>query len=170
MANQVASMQTSRNCGLDILSPNVHSGFWPTGLQNVGIQPFGACIQSDIASQNHVGHSIGGSYVQASPQVSLSQAQCEQFLNFLKTYMASGSSNDAQTSYQAALIRFQLANSLILFVVASFFLVIVVLFRTLLNGARLVWVKHIMAYFCCKIQIVDLMHLLLLLLLVLFLP
>ena len=100
----------------------------------------------------------------------MSQAQCEQFLNFLKTYMASGSGNDAQTSYQAASIRFQLANSLNLFVVASFFLVIVVLFRTLLNGARLVWVKHIMAYFCCKIQIVDLMHLLLLLLLVLFLP
>ena len=33
MANQVASMQTSRNCGLDILSPNVHSGFWPTAYK-----------------------------------------------------------------------------------------------------------------------------------------
>ena len=45
MANQVASMQTSGNCGLYILSPNVHSGFLPTGvLQNVGVQPSGACI------------------------------------------------------------------------------------------------------------------------------
>ena len=96
MANQVASMQTLGNCGLDILSPNLHSGFLPTRvLQNVGVQSSGACIQSNIASQNHVGHSVGVSYVQASPQVPLSQAQCEQFLNFLKTYMASRLGNDA---------------------------------------------------------------------------
>ena len=61
MANQAASMQTSGNCGLDILSPNVHSSFLPTGvLQNVGVQPSCACIQSDIASQNHVGYSVEG--------------------------------------------------------------------------------------------------------------
>ena len=109
MANQVASMQTFGNFGLDVLSPNVHSGFMPTGvLPNVGVQSSGAlpndCIQSDIALQNHVGHSFGGSYVQASPQVPLSQAQCEQFLNFLKNYMASGSGNDAQIAHQAASI------------------------------------------------------------------
>ena len=64
----------------------------------------GAGVQSDLASQNHLGHSGGGSFVQASPQLPLSQAQCEQFLNFLKCHMATGSGNDAQTGHQAATV------------------------------------------------------------------
>ena len=42
--------------------------------------------------------------MQASPQLPLSQAQCEQFLNFLKCHMAIGPDNDAQTSHQAAAV------------------------------------------------------------------
>ena len=40
--------------------------------KGAGVQPSGVCIQSDLASQNHVGHSGGGSFVQASPQVPVS--------------------------------------------------------------------------------------------------
>ena len=77
MANQVSSMQTSRNFGMVVLPLNVNSGFMPTRvLPNNGAQSSGAlrnaCIQSNIASQNHVGHSFGGSNVQAGPQVTLS--------------------------------------------------------------------------------------------------
>ena len=51
MANQVALMQTLGNCGFDNISPNVHFGFLPGGvLQGAGVQPFGACIQSNSAS------------------------------------------------------------------------------------------------------------------------
>ena len=58
-------------------------------------------------SQNFLGHAFGGSHSQVNPQASLSQcplsqAQCEQFLNFLKTYMAPRSSNSAQTGHQVA--------------------------------------------------------------------
>ena len=60
---------------------------------------------------------------------------------------------------------FLLANSQNPFTVASFFLVIVVLFRTMLNGAWLVWVKHTMAYTYYKSQAVNPLHLPLLLLL-----
>ena len=42
--------------------------------------------------------------MQASPQVPLSQAQCEQFLNFLKCHMVARSDNDAQTPHQVAFI------------------------------------------------------------------
>ena len=55
-----------------------------------------------MASQNHVAHSSAGSFVQASPQLPLSQAQCEQFLNFLKCHMAAGSGTNAQIGHQAA--------------------------------------------------------------------
>ena len=54
-----------------------------------------------MASQNHVAHSSVGSFVQASPQLPLSQAQCEQFLNFLKCHMAARLGTDAQTGHQA---------------------------------------------------------------------
>ena len=70
-------MQTTGNCGFDNISPNVHFGFLPGGvhsgflpggvLQGAGVQPSVSCIQSNLASQNHVGHSGGGSFVQASP-------------------------------------------------------------------------------------------------------
>ena len=99
MANQV---------GFD---PN--AGFPPGGMNSVlfpgevmpGVMP-SANVQpnlaSQLASQNHVAHPSAGSLVQASPQLPLSQAQCEQFLNFLKCHMATGSSTDAKTSHQAA--------------------------------------------------------------------
>ena len=74
MANQVASMPIIGSCGFDpniqssFLSGSVHSSFLPGGaLQGPG-------VQLDLASQNHVGHSGGGSFMQASPQLSLSQA------------------------------------------------------------------------------------------------
>ena len=89
MANQVALMQPSGNSRIDIFPSIVNSSFMTTGvLPNVGVQPVGTLpigvlpnvvVQPNIASQNHVGHPFGGSYVQASPQVPLSQAQCEQF-------------------------------------------------------------------------------------------
>ena len=104
MANQVASMQTTRSCGFD---QNVHSSF-PPGDVHSGLLPGGALqgasVQSDLASQNHVGHSGGGSFVQASPQLLLSQAQCEQFLNFMKCHMTAGSGNDAQIGHQATFV------------------------------------------------------------------
>ena len=40
--------------------------------------------------------------MQVGPQVTLSLAQCEQFLTFLKNYMAFGLGNGAQTAHQAA--------------------------------------------------------------------
>ena len=67
MSNQVASMQTTGSCGFD---PNVHSSLLFGGLHS-GFLPEGALqgagVQSDLASQNHVGHSGGGSFVQANP-------------------------------------------------------------------------------------------------------
>ena len=82
MTNQVSLMQTTGNCGFDSISPNaqfgflpgvVHSGFLPCGgFQGASVQPSCACIQSNLASQNHVGHFGRGSLVQASPQVPLS--------------------------------------------------------------------------------------------------
>ena len=109
MENQVSSMQTSRNFGMEVLPLNVNSGFMPTRvLPNAGAQSSSAlqnaCIQLDIASQKHVGYSFGGSYVQAGPQVTLSQAQCEHFLNFWKNYMAFGLGNGAQTAHQVAFV------------------------------------------------------------------
>ncbi|XP_075636871.1 uncharacterized protein LOC142609131 [Castanea sativa] len=82
MANQIALMQTSGNCGLDIISPNVHSnvhsGFLPSGvLQSVGVQPSGACIQSDIISQNHVGHFGGGNNAQTAHQAASVMFNCK---------------------------------------------------------------------------------------------
>ena len=104
MANQVASMQTTGSCGFD---PNMHSGFL-SGSVHLGFLARGALqgagVQSVLASQNHIGHSGGGPFVQASPQLPLSQAQCEQFLNFLKLFMATGSGNDAQTGHQATAV------------------------------------------------------------------
>ena len=72
MANQVASMQPSGNFGMDVFPSNVNFGFMPTKvLPNVDVQYSGAlqnaCVQSNIASQNHVGPSFGGSCVQAGP-------------------------------------------------------------------------------------------------------
>ena len=104
MVNQVASMQPSGNFGMDVFPSNVNPSFMPTGvLPNADVQYSGAlqnaCVQSDIASQNHVGIFFGGSCVQVGPQVTLSQAQCEQFLTFLKNYMASGLGNGAQTAH-----------------------------------------------------------------------
>ena len=104
MANQVASMQTTGSYGFD---PNMHSSFLPGGVHPgflAGEALQGASVQSNLASQNHIGHSSGGSFVQASPQLPLSQAQCEQFLNFLKCRMAIGPDNDAQTGHQAAAV------------------------------------------------------------------
>ena len=62
---------------MEVLPLNVNSSFMPTRvLPNAGAQSSGAmqnaCIQLDIASQNHVGHSFRGSYVQVGPQVTLS--------------------------------------------------------------------------------------------------
>ena len=85
----------------------MHSGFLPDGVHPgflAGGALQGAGVQSDLASQNHISHSGGGSFVQANPQLPLSQAQCEQFLNFLKCHMATGSSNDGQTGHQAAAV------------------------------------------------------------------
>ena len=99
MANKAASMQTTGSCGFD---PNMHSGFLPGGVHPgflAGGALQGASVQLDLASQNHIGHSSGSPFVQASPQLPLSQAQCEQFLNFLKCHMATGSGNDAQTGH-----------------------------------------------------------------------
>ena len=82
----------------------MHSGFLPVGVHLgslVGGALQGAGVQSDLALQNHISHSGGGPFVQANPQLPLSQAQCEQFLNFLKCHMAIGSGNDAQTGHQA---------------------------------------------------------------------
>ena len=87
MANQV---------GFD---PN--AGFPPGGMNSVlfptevmpGVMPSASVqpnLASQLASQNHVAHSSAGSFVQASPQLPLSQAQCEQFLNFLKCHMVAG--------------------------------------------------------------------------------
>ena len=72
MTNQVASMQPLGNFGMDVFPSNVNFGFMPTKvLPNVDVQYSGAlqnaCVESDIASQNHVGHSFGGSCVQAGP-------------------------------------------------------------------------------------------------------
>ena len=71
MANQVDSMQTTRSYGFDL---NMHSSFLPGGvhpgfLAEGALQ--GAGVQSNLASQNHIGHSGGGSFVQASPQLPL---------------------------------------------------------------------------------------------------
>ena len=77
MKNQVASMPITGSCGFD---PNVHSSLLCGGMHSgflLGGALQGDGVQSDLASQNHVGHSGGGSFVQASPQLSLSQAQCE---------------------------------------------------------------------------------------------
>ena len=95
MAAQVASMQTIGSYGFD---PNVHFGFLPGGVHPgslAGGALQGAGVQSDLGTQNHISHSGGGPFVQASPQLPLSQAQCEQFLNFLKCHMATGSGTDA---------------------------------------------------------------------------
>ena len=97
MANQV---------GFDpnaiFLPGGMNSGFLLGGaMQGAGVQPD---LAPQMASQNHVAHSSAGSFVQASPQLPLSQAQCEQFLNFLKCHMATGSGNDAQTGHQAATV------------------------------------------------------------------
>ncbi|KAK7820627.1 ADP,ATP carrier protein, mitochondrial [Quercus suber] len=59
-----------------------------------------------------LGHTFGGSHSQVNPQASLSQcplsqAQCEQFLGFLKSYMDPGpsaSAQNAQNSHQVASI------------------------------------------------------------------
>ena len=56
-----------------------------------------ASVQPNLAS--HVTHPSAGSLVQASPQLPLSQAQCEQFLNFLKCHMVAGSGTDAKTGH-----------------------------------------------------------------------
>ena len=105
MANQVFTILPSGNYGLD--------GFplaLSASLPIAGVLP-NVNAQSDMvpASQNFLGHSFGGSHSQVSPQASLSQcplsqAQCEQFLNFLKNYMALGSSNSAQTGHQVTSI------------------------------------------------------------------
>ena len=104
MANQVASRQTTGSCGFN---PNMHFGFLPGGvhpgfLDGGALQGVG--VQSDLALQNHINHSGGGSFVQASPRLPLSQVQCEQFLNFLKCHMATRSGNDAQTSHKVAAV------------------------------------------------------------------
>lgn len=105
MANQVFVILPSGNYGLDGF-PSALSAGLPIAdvLPNVN-------AQSDMvpASQNFLGHSFEGSHSQVSPQASLSQcplfqAQCEKFLNFLKNYMALGSSNIAQTGHQVTSI------------------------------------------------------------------
>ena len=104
MANQVASRQTTGSCGFN---PNMHSSFLHGGVHPgflVGGALQGVGVQSDLALQNHIGHPGGGPFVQASPQLPLSQDQCEQFLNFLKFHMAIGSGTDAQTSHQATAV------------------------------------------------------------------
>ena len=96
MANQV---------GFD---PN--AGFPPGGMNSVlfpsevmpGVMPSASVqpnLASQLASQTHVTHPNAGSLVQASPQLPLSQAQCEQFLNFLKCHMVAGSGTDAKTGH-----------------------------------------------------------------------
>ena len=103
MANQVYAILPSGTYGSDGF-PSALS----VGLSTASVLP-NVNAQSDLipTSQNLLGHAFGGSHSQVSPQASLSQcplsqAQCEQFLNFLKTYMAPGSSNSAQTGHQVA--------------------------------------------------------------------
>ena len=67
MANQV---------GFDpnaiFLPGGMNSGFLPGGaMQGASVQPN---LASQMASQNHVAHFNAGSFVQASPQLPLSQA------------------------------------------------------------------------------------------------
>ena len=48
----------------------MHSGFLPGGVHPdflAGGALQGVGVQSDLASQNHIGHSGGGSFVQTSP-------------------------------------------------------------------------------------------------------
>nr|POF27566.1 hypothetical protein CFP56_75506 [Quercus suber] len=66
-----SSPSTSSNfSGSYGFDPNVHSGFLPGGVHSgflTGGALQGAGVQSDLASQNHNGHSGGGSFVQPSP-------------------------------------------------------------------------------------------------------
>ena len=101
MANQVGF---DPNTGFP--PSGMNSGFFP-GEAMSGVMPTPSAqpnLASQLASQTHVAHPSAGSLVQASPQLSLSQAQCEQFLNFLKCHMATGSSTDAMIGHQAASI------------------------------------------------------------------
>ena len=64
-------MQTTGSYGFD---PNMHSSFLPGGVRPgflAGGALQGAGVQLNLASQNHIGHSGGGSFVQASPQLPL---------------------------------------------------------------------------------------------------
>nr|POE91606.1 hypothetical protein CFP56_25649 [Quercus suber] len=85
--------------GLDGLSSALGASLPPTGVLHNGSAQF------DLVptSQTFLGHTFEGSHSQVSPQASLSQcplsqAQCEQFLSFLKSYIASGSSTSAQNA------------------------------------------------------------------------
>nr|POE97814.1 hypothetical protein CFP56_35385 [Quercus suber] len=118
MANQV-----SGNFGFDANSTVQSSGLPNFGVQSdsmfqnlvntpLGVQ-FG--FQNAIAStpfgvaQGAFGSSFGGSFLQQSPQsfqtqCSISQAQCEQLLTFLKGYVGVGLSICTQTSQVASVM------------------------------------------------------------------
>ena len=64
---RLLQLQTTGSCGFD---PKMHSGFLPGGVHPgflAGGALQGASVQLDLASQNHIGHSGGGSFVQTSP-------------------------------------------------------------------------------------------------------
>nr|XP_023908905.1 uncharacterized protein LOC112020549 [Quercus suber] len=93
MANQVASMQTTGSYGFD---PNVHSGFLPGGVHSgflTGGALQGAGVQSDLASQNHNGHSGGGDSAQTSHQAASVMTSCPSIPHSLPSTSSSPSTS-----------------------------------------------------------------------------
>ena len=108
MANQVFAMLPFGNFGLVVFPSTLNVGLPIVGALPTGVLP-NVCAQSEIVptSPNFLGHSFGGSHLQASSQTSLyqcplSQVQCEQLLNFLKNYVAPESGNGTQGTHQVA--------------------------------------------------------------------
>ena len=84
-------------CLLEILGLDVFAA--PNPHQNNGTQ-----FEVATASQNVLGAPFGGVSLQTSPQTSLSQcpisqAQCEQLLNFFKKISTSRSGNGTQATH-----------------------------------------------------------------------